>query len=502
MGELFTNEPPPPNLAELSVSQLAGAIRVTLERSFDRVRVRGELGRVTHQGNGHIYLDLKDDKATINAVVWRTQAARLKIKPEEGLEVIATGRITTFAPRSTYQLVIEELELAGAGALMVLLEKRRKQLAAEGLFDDARKKKLPFLPAVIGVITSPTGAVIRDIMHRLRDRCPAHVILWPVVVQGERAAGEVAAAIAGFNRLTSEGAIPRPDLLIVARGGGSIEDLWAFNEEIVVRAAAASKIPLISAVGHETDTTLIDFAADRRAPTPTAAAEIAVPVRAELIGTTLNLERRLLLAMRRLIGERRQRIEGLARGLPRAEDLVGGARQRFDAVARRLPNALRTRAAISQARFNRVAGRLQVGLLSNVLRAHQRSLAREIERLTRGFARHIRDERAALGRHRMRLDTAAVRLLAGAEARIVRSRGRLDAAVRLLEGLSFERTLERGYTVVSDARGQLMRDGIEALKAGEVEIRFRGDDRVAARVTAPKPKKPAPQGPTRQGKLL
>jgi exodeoxyribonuclease VII large subunit len=507
MSDLFISpQPPPPsNLAELTVSQLAGNIRQTLERSFDRVRVRGELGRVTHHGNGHVYLDLKDDKAIINGVIWRLTAQRLRLRPEEGLEVVATGRITTFAPRSSYQLVIEELELAGAGALMALLEKRRQALAAEGLFDAARKRKLPYLPEVIGVVTSPTGAVIRDIMHRLRDRFPRRVVLWPVVVQGERAAAEVAAAIDGFNRLPTDGLVPRPDLLIVARGGGSLEDLWAFNEEIVVRAVAASAIPLISAVGHETDTTLIDFASDMRAPTPTAAAEMAVPVRVDLAGAVMTFERRMLKAVRRFLLERGRYLEGLARGLPRPEDLTGAARQRLDGLAHRLPAALRARASRAEARLARVSGRVQPSALTNVLRAHTQTLARTSERMTRALARHLRDERNGLDRGRLRLGTLSFRLSVARGLVLGRSRERLGTIARLMESMSFERTLERGFAVVSDAAGDLIRDGAAAKRAGEVELRFKGDDRVAARIAGAgparsrEPRRPAPQ---RQGKLL
>lgn len=272
-----------PNAPEYSVSEISGAVKRMVEDQFGHVRVRGEIGRVSRPASGHVYLDLKDERAVLSGVVWKGNAARLGMQPEQGLEVIATGRLTTFPGQSKYQIVIEAMEPAGAGALMALLEKRRKALAAEGLFAEERKHALPYLPGVIGVVTSPSGAVIRDILHRLRDRFPRHVLIWPVRVQGEGAAAEVAAGIRGFNALAPGGAIPRPDLLIVARGGGSVEDLWPFNEEIVVRAASESAIPLISAVGHETDTTLIDFAADWRAPTPTAAAERAVPVRADLV---------------------------------------------------------------------------------------------------------------------------------------------------------------------------------------------------------------------------
>ncbi len=290
--------PPAPtagsNLPEFTVSEISAALKRTVEDVYGHVRVRGEVSRPKMPGSGHLYLTLKDERAVLDAVCWRGTVSRLSIHPEEGMEVVATGRLTTYAGQSKYQIVIEQLELAGEGALLKLLEERRKRLAAEGLFDAARKRSLPFLPDVIGVVTSPTGAVIRDILHRLDDRFPRHVLLWPVPVQGEGAADKIAAAIAGFNGLAVGGPVPRPDLLIVARGGGSLEDLMAFNEEVVVRAAAASAIPLISAVGHETDTTLIDHAADRRAPTPTAAAEIAVPVRAELLADLLDRERRMV----------------------------------------------------------------------------------------------------------------------------------------------------------------------------------------------------------------
>ncbi|HKD48353.1 MAG TPA: exodeoxyribonuclease VII large subunit, partial [Rhizomicrobium sp.] len=268
------------NLPEYSVSELSAVLKRTVEERFPFVRVRGEISGLKAATSGHIYFDLKDDKALLNAIVWKATARLLKVKPEAGLDVICTGRVTTYPGSSRYQLIVEQMELAGLGALMAMLEERKKRLAAEGLFDVARKRKLPFLPEVIGVITSPTGAVIRDIMHRLNARFPRRVLIWPVAVQGERAAAEIAQAIAGFSGMAKD--FPRPDLLIVARGGGSIEDLMAFNDEAVVRATAASKIPLISAVGHETDTTLIDFASDMRAPTPTAAAELAVPVLADL----------------------------------------------------------------------------------------------------------------------------------------------------------------------------------------------------------------------------
>ena len=283
--DLIDDPDPGINPPEFSVSEISGAIKRVIEGEFSHVRIKGEIGRVSFPRSGHVYLDLKDERAVLSAVIWKGVATHLQVRPEEGLEVVATGRITTFGGQSKYQLVIEDLKPAGVGALMAMLEKRKAMLAAEGLFDASRKKSIPFLPEVIGVVTSPSGAVIRDILHRLRDRFPRKVLIWPVAVQGDKCAPEVARAIAGFNGLTTGGAVPRPDVLIVARGGGSLEDLWGFNEEIVARAAAFSDIPLISAVGHETDTTLIDFVSDLRAPTPTAAAELAVPVRHELAAT-------------------------------------------------------------------------------------------------------------------------------------------------------------------------------------------------------------------------
>ncbi|MBK8158449.1 MAG: exodeoxyribonuclease VII large subunit [Rhodospirillaceae bacterium] len=324
------------NAAEITVSELSQAIKRTLEGRFDRVRVKGEISGFKRAASGHLYLMLKDENAALKSVCWKGNAARLGIIPEDGMEVIATGRITTYGDRSEYQLVIERLELGGIGALLRMIEERKKKLAAEGLFDPARKRALPTLPAVIGVVTSPTGAVIRDILHRLADRFPRHVLVWPVLVQGEGAATQIAAAIRGFNALEVGGSVPRPDLLIVARGGGSIEDLMAFNEESVVRAAAESSIPLISAVGHETDTTLIDFASDRRAPTPTAAAEMAVPVRSELMTQLGEIGQRLSIGMNRRLGEARLTLEGLSRGIPETDAPHPGE----GAIARRLAGTL------------------------------------------------------------------------------------------------------------------------------------------------------------------
>src|SRR5438045_217825 len=346
------------NSPALSVSELSGALKRTIETAFGEVRVRGEISGFKRHGSGHCYFTLKDENACIDAVIWRGSAATLAFRPEDGAEIIATGKLTIYPGRSKYQIVVDRMELAGEGALLALLERRRKALAAEGLFAPERKRKLPFLPRVIGVVTSPTGAVIRDILHRLEDRCPTRVIVWPVPVQGEGAAAKIAAAIRNFATLE-----PRPDLLIVARGGGSIEDLWAFNEEEVVRAAADSPIPLISAVGHETDTTLIDHAADLRAPTPTAAAEIAVPVRSELVGQLGELQHRAQQCLARRIERSRERFELTLGRWPEPQAIFVGAVQRLDEVGERLPRSLAARAGSARGDFNLVAGRLRRNLI-------------------------------------------------------------------------------------------------------------------------------------------
>jgi exodeoxyribonuclease VII large subunit len=326
------------NLPELSVSEISTSLKLVVERAYPYVRVRGELSNYKKAPSGHVYMNLKDAGAVLGAVCWSGTSARLSFKPEDGLEVVCTGRITTFAGQSKYQMVVDSMEPAGAGALMALLEKRKKLLSEEGLFDADRKKAIPFLPQTIGIVTSPTGAVIRDILHRLEDRFPRHVLLWPVLVQGEKASEQIAEAIDGFNRLEKDGAVPRPDVLIVARGGGSLEDLWPFNEEIVVRAAANSEIPLISAVGHETDTTLIDYVSDLRAPTPTAAAEKSVPVRAELMLYNEDLWRRATSSIYRLLEDKQNEIKGLSRGLPRPAQFINDNLQRLDNISMRLEN--------------------------------------------------------------------------------------------------------------------------------------------------------------------
>jgi exodeoxyribonuclease VII large subunit len=393
---LLANVPPGDNSPALSVGELAGSLKRLIESEFGQVRVRGEISGFKRHSSGHCYFSMKDESACIDAVIWRGNANSLAFRPEDGAEVIATGKMTTYAGRSKYQLVVERLELAGEGALMALLERRKKALAAEGLFDESRKRKLPFLPRVIGVVTSPTGAVIRDILHRLEDRCPTHVMLWPVPVQGEGASAKIADAIRGFSTLEPNGPVPRPDLLIVARGGGSIEDLWAFNEEEVVRAAADCPIPLISAVGHETDTTLIDHAADRRAPTPTAAAEIAVPVRAELFAFVEELGRRAGNCLSRLADRARERLELTTCRWPQPQALFAPAVQRVDEIGERLPRALASRAGAARANLNAVAPRLRAELLlDRVSRAAEKleslwtmaKLVHPDRPLSRGFVR-------------------------------------------------------------------------------------------------------------------
>ncbi|MGE5203416.1 MAG: exodeoxyribonuclease VII large subunit [Acidobacteriota bacterium] len=393
MPETPHNDAPRLNLPEYTVSELSAAVKRNLEQGFSYVRVRGEISGFKRVASGHCYLSLKDSDAVLDAVIWRQLAQRMSLKPEDGMEVVCAGRITTYAGRSKYQLIIESVELAGVGALLKMLEERRKRLAAEGLFDESRKKPLPYLPEVIGVVTSPTGAVIRDILHRLEDRFPRRVLLWPVAVQGEGAAEQVAAAIEGFNRLAPGGPVPRPDLLIVARGGGSLEDLMAFNEELVVRAAAASAIPLISAVGHETDTTLIDYASDRRAPTPTAAAEMAVPVRLDLLAEVSELGGRIVTALVRLLDERRLRIEGLGRGLPDPRTLLEAAAQRLDDRAERLANGLGQFIRLKRQRLAASGDRLSADAMRGMIAQARKTLGALPERLANSMKRALERER-------------------------------------------------------------------------------------------------------------
>jgi exodeoxyribonuclease VII large subunit len=434
------------NAPEFTVSELSSALKRTVEDAYGHVRVRGEISgfRGPHS-SGHCYFALKDESAKIEAVIWKFAHARMRFKPQEGLEVIATGKLTTYPGSSKYQIVIESLEPAGIGALMALMEERKKKLAAEGLFDEARKQLLPWLPEVIGVVTSPTGAVIRDILHRLQDRFPRRVLVWPVKVQGEGSAEQVAAAIRGFNALPEAGKIPRPDLLIVARGGGSLEDLWSFNEEIVVRAAADSMIPLISAVGHETDTTLIDHASDRRAPTPTAAAEIAVPVRSELAAQLGDLQHRAQHCLARRIERTRERFELTVCRWPEPQAIFAPMVQRLDEVGERLPRSLAARAGTARGDLNLVAGRLRRDLLD-----------RRVERLTE----------------------------------------QLSGLWRMAELAHPERPLSKGYVRVTSRDGATLTHAADARAAKLLTLRF-GDGSVDAAVDEGAPPRPVERKPRR-----
>ena len=450
------------NAEPLTISAISQALKRTVEDRFGYVRLRGELSGVKRAASGHMYCALKDDKAVLDGVMWRGNAQRLAFAPEDGLEVIATGKLTTYPGRSKYQVVIDSLEIAGEGALLALLEKTRARLAEEGLFDDRRKRRLPFLPRTIGVVTSPTGSVIRDILHRLADRFPSHVVVWPVLVQGQGAAEQVANAIRGFSALGAAGPVARPDVVIVARGGGSIEDLWSFNEEIVVRAIAECSIPVISAVGHETDTTLADYAADRRAPTPTAAAEMAVPVRVDLNATLADFAARQRRAVHRPVELGRERLEARVRRMPRPEVLLQPQAQRLDDLSERLRRGLTTRAGQGREQLAGVAARLSPAIL---------------HRASRDAAQRLQSAR---------LVPALV------ERPLAQSRDRLAALSRLASQLHPEKPLERGYAIVRDAAGKALTNRVQAAQEATLSLQFRdGSLDVAAAGSAPPPAPPA-----------
>lgn len=480
--DLFEDETPASNAPEFTVSEISGAVKKSIEGEFGHVRVRGEVGRVSRPRSGHLYLDLKDDRSVLAGIIWKGRAVALAQQPEEGMEVVATGKLTTFPGQSKYQMVIEDIAPAGAGALMAMLEKRKAALAAEGLFAPERKKALPYLPEIIGVVTSPSGAVIRDILHRLRDRFPRKVLVWPVAVQGAKCAPEVAAAIRGFNAMTPGGPLPRPDLLIVARGGGSIEDLWGFNEEAVARAVADGDIPLISAVGHETDTTLVDFVSDMRAPTPTAAAELAVPVRLELLAWVDQHDARLTRALSTGIENRKQRLRDLGRALPKPETLVEGPRQRLDYLGERLPGALQAAAAKKRLRLADAA--LRPGLLRRGLAVEGKRLSDLAARLGPALQRRVLDARLAANRHTLRAPD------------ISRHRERLKALERVRLSLGYEATLDRGYAVVR-GDGAVVTDVATAKAARALEIQF-----ADGRVTVGGKSKPGKAKPADQGSLF
>lgn len=507
--DLFEDSRPGENTPEFTVSEISGAVKKVIEGEFGRVRVRGEVGRVFVARSGHLYFDIKDDRHVLASVSWKGQVSSLTARPEEGMEVIATGRLTTFGSQSKYQLNVEDLVPAGEGALMAMLEKRKKMLAAEGLFDESRKKPIPMLPDIIGVVTSPSGAVIRDILHRLRERFPRKVLVWPVAVQGPPCAAQVAAAIDGFNRLTPGGALPRPDLIIVARGGGSIEDLWGFNEEVVARAVAASRIPLISAVGHETDTTLIDYVSDKRAPTPTAAAEMAVPVRMELLAWSDNMGARMVRAMSQAVERRGQRLRDLARVMPRADDLTGPRRQHLDMLEARLPALLTSGLATRRHRLAERAGVLRPALLRDrwagarqrvdmaargltppLIRRQadtQTRLAQVAQNLRVALKQGVMEKRNGFERSAGRLDPRA------GQTRVTQGRERLAVLQKQMDGaftrhvhtakqqvaaldrmrstLGYEETLKRGYAVVRTG-DQVVTTARDAQQAAALEIQF------------------------------
>ncbi|MFA7413144.1 MAG: exodeoxyribonuclease VII large subunit [Rhizobium sp.] len=494
----FFSDDSPTNLAEFTVSELSGSIKRTIENAFDHVRVRGEIsGYRGPHSSGHAYFSLKDDKSRIDAVIWKGSFAKLKYRPEEGMEVIATGRVTTFPGSSKYQIVIESLEPAGAGALMALIEERKRRLGAEGLFDPARKQLLPFMPKVIGVVTSPTGAVIRDILHRISDRFPVHVIVWPVKVQGEGSGEEVANAINGFNAMEPGGPIARPDVLIVARGGGSLEDLWSFNDEAVVRAAAASAIPLISAVGHETDWTLIDYAADVRAPTPTGAAEMAVPVKADLEAQIANLAARLSGATSRQMDLRRQGLRALARALPSLDQLLALPRRRFDEAAIALGRSLELNTMNKRQSFERAASRLGPDMLARRIVERRQHLSERAAMAERIVERMVERLKTRLGRYdaaltavpsRLQSQTGRARdrlasLMLRADSAVIgearRRRQTISAHDRMLQSLSYKNVLMRGYAVIRDAGDRPVSRAAALGQGVEIGIEF-ADGRVSA----------------------
>ncbi|MBD8902023.1 exodeoxyribonuclease VII large subunit [Methylobacterium bullatum] len=508
------------NAPEWSVGDLASALKRTLEDAFGHVRLRGEISGYRGQhGSGHAYFSLKDGTARIDAVVWKGTFNRLRQRPQEGLEVVATGRITTFAGKSSYQIVVETLEPAGIGAWMALLEERKRVLSAEGLFAADRKRAIPYLPRVVGVVTSPTGAVIRDILHRLEDRFPRPVLVWPVRVQGEGAAEEIAAAIRGFNALPPDGAIPRPDVLIVARGGGSIEDLWAFNEEIVVRAASESTIPLISAVGHETDTTLIDFVSDRRAPTPTGAAEMAVPVRADLVAEIRDLGHRQGEAVRRKLDREGSDLRALLRAMPGADAFLAGKRQRLDLAEARLMPALAGNARDHRARFGRLLDRLGRHPPGLRLAQARGRLALVADRPRSALQNYATRKSEALGYLGRRLVVAREQTLVRARTETARRferlgalDTRLDQAIRrlierrsdrlgnfaaLLGTLSYRAVLARGFALVRDEDGAPIRAAASVTPGQRLGLEFADGTRFA-RSEAADDTAPGGEGPPKR----
>ncbi|NVJ92931.1 MAG: exodeoxyribonuclease VII large subunit [Methylocystaceae bacterium] len=493
------------NQPVLSVSELSGALKRTVEDAFSLVRVRGEISGFKRAASGHLYLALKDENAVMDAVCWKGVAAKIDLKPQDGMEVICKGRLTTYPGRSKYQLVIESMELAGEGALLKLLEDLKRKLAAEGLFDQDRKKPLPFLPKTIGIVTSPTGAVIRDIMHRLNDRFPRHVLLWPCLVQGKGAAEQVAAAIHGFNKIDGTKGVARPDLIIVARGGGSLEDLWSFNEEIVVRAAAQSDIPLISAVGHETDTTLIDYASDRRAPTPTAAAEIAVPVRMELLAQVMDNSARLVGAINRTLDDRNLRVKSAARAIPNPERLVDDMNQRLDDRIERLGNSMDNLLHRHRMRVDQLSSKIPEPK-QQIQNAQERLLGRT-QALMSSYQSFMQKKHSQFDR------TSALVRRKAVDDSIERSTQKLASLSALLESYSYKGVLERGFALITDKEGTAVTSAQGLNSGDELAIQFANDQHIDVLVngdgvaptakpkTKPKPALPKAT-PPKQGSLF
>lgn len=517
------------NAAPYSVSELAGALKRTIETAYDHVRLRGEISKVTRHSSGHVYLTLKDDKAAIDGVIWKGQVSRLQAQPDHGLEVIVTGRITTFPASSKYQIVIEQMEVAGVGALLAQLERLKQKLHAEGLFAAERKRPLPFAPRVIGVITSPTGAVIRDILHRIRDRWPCRVIVWPVVVQGDAAPPQVIRALKGFE--SGEGGLPKPDIIIVARGGGSVEDLWPFNDEGLARAVSACTIPIISAVGHETDTTLIDYVSDRRAPTPTGAAEMATPVLGELRAFVSDLERRRQGIMARALETRRERLALLSRALPKPQELIDTAQQRMDFVAHRLSGGLLANLNAHDVALHRTTARFRPGLLEQPQRLKAETLNQLCRRLDGAIRRKLTltADHARLSQLESRLEDGLTRItstkgerlpdlyrrledtmkralaqknerfpdferrLPEAIMRIFAQRtDRLKAVEQLRLSLNPDRPLDLGFARVNRKDGQLVTSPDMVLAGEGLELTFKGNRKLDVTVGEGAPPAPKP----------
>lgn len=510
------------NVAEFSVSEISGQVKRMVEDAFGRVRVRGEIGRVSRPASGHIYFDLKDDRAVLAAVTWKGAAAKLAHRPEEGMEVVATGKLTTFPGSSKYQIIVDQIEPAGAGALMALLEERKKKLEAEGLFAPERKQLLPYMPMTIGVVTSPTGAVIRDILHRISDRFPIRVVVWPVRVQGETTGTEVSNAVSGFNALSPDGPVPRPDVLIVARGGGSVEDLWGFNDEAVVRAVAASMIPVVSAVGHETDWTLVDLAADVRAPTPTGAAEIIVPVKADLEAHLATLGARLRSGLQRNMEAARTGLKAASRGLPSPDSLFALQSQRFDSAASGLSRGLISVVRQKSVSFERVSGKLGLSLLSAPVERKKQQLVYVQRRQDQAINLSLDIRRNRLNQARLtanllapgisgagqRLGYAARSLARSGGNGLETARQRLHQAHRLLQSYSHAKTLERGFALVRDENGKVITRAVNVKKSKAYSVEFADgavDVAALSDVTPGRPdKKPEkqPGTPARQGSLF